>query len=174
MFVAVRSYLLGVKLPDDEAVNLATDLLSEAGWFTDGIETPPDHILILENDTPFQQALSFWYDEKRKYLAGCGEFDGDGCIEDIHRIYGKDVATDVGVETGWFEENDPSLAADLDRVRTQADDLSRDPSTEEHLLDAAKYALSWIKDTQPYDHGDPYLGKVWGKLEAAIEKSNSK
>jgi hypothetical protein len=40
------------------------------------------------------------------------------------------------------------------------------------LLEAAKKALQWIKDTQPDEHGNPDLGKVWGMLESAIGKAN--
>jgi hypothetical protein len=40
------------------------------------------------------------------------------------------------------------------------------------LLEAAKKALQWIKDTQPEEHGDPDLGNVWGMLESAIGKAN--
>jgi hypothetical protein len=40
------------------------------------------------------------------------------------------------------------------------------------LLEAAKAALQWIKDTQPEEHGNPDLGKVWGMLENAIAKAN--
>lgn len=43
MFVAVWSYI-GVRLDDDEAVELATDLLVERGWFSDGA-TEPRYVL---------------------------------------------------------------------------------------------------------------------------------
>lgn len=43
MFVAVWSYL-GGRLDDDEAVELAIDLLFEKGWFADEV-LEPDYIL---------------------------------------------------------------------------------------------------------------------------------
>jgi hypothetical protein len=43
LFVAVWSYL-GVRLDDDEAADIASDLLDERKWFTDG-PTPPDYII---------------------------------------------------------------------------------------------------------------------------------
>ena len=43
MFVAVWSYL-DVRIDDDEAVELATDLLAEKKWFA-GDPTEPDYIL---------------------------------------------------------------------------------------------------------------------------------
>lgn len=43
MFVAVWSYL-DVRIDDDEAVELATDLLSEKKWFA-GEPTEPDYII---------------------------------------------------------------------------------------------------------------------------------
>jgi hypothetical protein len=43
MFVAVWSYL-GGRLSDDEAVDLAVDLLKEKNWFADGA-TEPDYII---------------------------------------------------------------------------------------------------------------------------------
>lgn len=42
-FVAVWSYL-GGQLSEDEAVELATDLLDEKGWFSDG-PCEPDYII---------------------------------------------------------------------------------------------------------------------------------
>ena len=44
MFVAVWSYL-GVTLDDDEAVDLATDLLAERDWFGGRGAAEPDYIL---------------------------------------------------------------------------------------------------------------------------------
>lgn len=44
MFVAVWSYLPGCKLDESEAIDLATDLLTERGWFADG-PTEPDYVL---------------------------------------------------------------------------------------------------------------------------------
>lgn len=44
MFVAVWSYL-GGELDDEEAVDLATDLLLEKKWFSDGQKDEPDYIL---------------------------------------------------------------------------------------------------------------------------------
>lgn len=43
MFVAVWSYL-GVRLDDDEAVELATDLLVERNWFA-GEACEPDYVI---------------------------------------------------------------------------------------------------------------------------------
>lgn len=45
MFVAVWSMFEDVKLDDDEAVEIATDLLVEKKWFTGGVPTDPDYIL---------------------------------------------------------------------------------------------------------------------------------
>lgn len=44
MFVAVWSMFDDVKLNDDEAVEIATDLLVEKNWFADG-PTEPNYIL---------------------------------------------------------------------------------------------------------------------------------
>lgn len=44
MFVAVWSYLPGTTLDDDEAEEIATDLLAGKGWFA-GEELPADHII---------------------------------------------------------------------------------------------------------------------------------
>ena len=44
VFVAVWSYLPGVRLDDDSAAELAMDALSERNWF-DGEPTEPDYIL---------------------------------------------------------------------------------------------------------------------------------
>ena len=44
LFVAVWSYLEDIKLDDDEAIELATDLLIDKKWFVDK-PTPPDYIL---------------------------------------------------------------------------------------------------------------------------------
>lgn len=45
LFVAVWSYL-GGRLDDEEAVELATDLLQERGWFADNDNPPPpDYVL---------------------------------------------------------------------------------------------------------------------------------
>ena len=43
MFVAVQSYL-GVRLDDNEAAEIATDYLTEKGWFADE-PTEPDYII---------------------------------------------------------------------------------------------------------------------------------
>lgn len=44
MFVAVWSYL-GGRLDDEEAIDLAVDLLSEKNWFADGERTEPDYVI---------------------------------------------------------------------------------------------------------------------------------
>lgn len=44
LFVAVQSYLGGVRLDEEEAEELATDYLAERGWFG-GEPTPADYIL---------------------------------------------------------------------------------------------------------------------------------
>lgn len=44
MFVAVWSYLPGLKLADDEAAEIATDYLAEIKWFS-GEPTEPDYII---------------------------------------------------------------------------------------------------------------------------------
>jgi hypothetical protein len=44
MFVAVWSYLPNLRLSADDAAELATDLLTEIGWFS-GEPTDPDFIL---------------------------------------------------------------------------------------------------------------------------------
>tara|TARA_R110002110_G_scaffold336074_2_gene546614 strand:- start:5022 stop:5282 length:261 start_codon:yes stop_codon:yes gene_type:complete len=44
LFVAVRSYLPDTVIDDDEAVDLATDLLDESEWFSNG-PTEPDYII---------------------------------------------------------------------------------------------------------------------------------
>ena len=45
MVVAVWSYLPSVRLDDDEATELAVDLLRERGWFADPEDTAPDFVL---------------------------------------------------------------------------------------------------------------------------------
>jgi hypothetical protein len=46
LFVAVWSYLPGVALDADDAVELATDLLQERKWFTDNDNPPnPDYVI---------------------------------------------------------------------------------------------------------------------------------
>ena len=44
MFVAVWSYLPGVKVDDDSAVEIATELLVEKGWFSNE-PTEPDYLI---------------------------------------------------------------------------------------------------------------------------------
>lgn len=44
LFVAVSSYLPGCACDDEEAVELAQDLLAERGWFA-GEPTEPDFVL---------------------------------------------------------------------------------------------------------------------------------
>lgn len=44
LFVAVWSYL-GNRLDDDEAEELASDLLVKRQWFADAGPTPPDYII---------------------------------------------------------------------------------------------------------------------------------
>ena len=44
LFVAVWSYLPGLKLDDDEAAEIATDYLAEIKWFS-GEPTEPDYII---------------------------------------------------------------------------------------------------------------------------------
>jgi hypothetical protein len=44
MFIAVWSYTPGVRLNDDEAIDLAVDLLTERRWFA-GEATQPDWVL---------------------------------------------------------------------------------------------------------------------------------
>jgi len=44
LFVAVQSYIPGVVLDADEAEEIATDYLSEIGWFSDE-PTEPDYVL---------------------------------------------------------------------------------------------------------------------------------
>ena len=43
VFIAVWSYL-GVRIEDDEAIELATDALEERQWFADG-PSEPDYVL---------------------------------------------------------------------------------------------------------------------------------
>ena len=40
------------------------------------------------------------------------------------------------------------------------------------LLNAAKIALQWARTNHPEEHGNPELGRAWGILEAAIQKTN--
>lgn len=44
LFVAVQSYLPGIRIDDDDAIELATDFLSERGWFGDTLRDP-DHLI---------------------------------------------------------------------------------------------------------------------------------
>ena len=44
MFVAVWSYLPGVEVDDDSAMEIATELLVEKGWFPDE-PTEPDYLI---------------------------------------------------------------------------------------------------------------------------------
>ncbi len=44
LFVAVQSYLPGVRLDDDEAAEIATDYLAEIGWLC-GEKSAPDYVL---------------------------------------------------------------------------------------------------------------------------------
>lgn len=44
MFVAVWSHLTDIALDDDEAIERATDLLTEKKWFADG-PTEPDYVI---------------------------------------------------------------------------------------------------------------------------------
>jgi hypothetical protein len=44
MFVAVWSYL-GVRLSDEDAEEIATDILKERAWFAGEEPAPPDYIL---------------------------------------------------------------------------------------------------------------------------------
>lgn len=44
LFVAVQSYLPGIRLDDDEAEEIAADYLAEIKWFA-GAPTPADYIL---------------------------------------------------------------------------------------------------------------------------------
>jgi hypothetical protein len=113
MFVAVRCYL-GTVVGYDEAVELATDYLKEANWF--GFDDPrgPDHLLKLPNEHDWQKAVTYWYAAKAK---SGDKFRGHDCMIAISAIWGEDVSTDVGVATGFFEEEDLSLAADLKRER---------------------------------------------------------
>lgn len=45
LFVAVNSYLPDCRCDDDEAIELATDLLAERGWFGHADACPPDYVL---------------------------------------------------------------------------------------------------------------------------------
>jgi hypothetical protein len=46
MFVAVWSYLPSVRLDDDDAEDLAADMLEERAWFANGGErTPADYVI---------------------------------------------------------------------------------------------------------------------------------
>lgn len=48
VFVAVQSYLPGVRLDDDEAIEIAQEYLAEIGWFNDrdgGAPSDPDFII---------------------------------------------------------------------------------------------------------------------------------
>jgi hypothetical protein len=47
MFVAIKSYI-GVRLSEDDSVELATDLLEEIGWFGESDVKDPDYILYHE------------------------------------------------------------------------------------------------------------------------------
>lgn len=44
LFVAVQSYIPGVRIESDDAEEIATDYLSEIGWFADG-PTSCDYLL---------------------------------------------------------------------------------------------------------------------------------
>jgi hypothetical protein len=44
LFVAVQSYIDGVLIDDDEAVEIATDFLAERKWFSDE-PTEPDYVI---------------------------------------------------------------------------------------------------------------------------------
>lgn len=45
MFVAVWSYLPGVRLDAAEAEEIATEYLNEIGWFGEGGDRPADYII---------------------------------------------------------------------------------------------------------------------------------
>lgn len=44
VFVAVQSYLPGVQIDADDAVEMATEWLTECGWFSDD-PTEPDYVI---------------------------------------------------------------------------------------------------------------------------------
>lgn len=44
MFVAVQSYLPNTRVDDSDAIEIATDYLSEIGWFS-GEPTDPDYVI---------------------------------------------------------------------------------------------------------------------------------
>ncbi len=45
---------------------------------------------------------------------------------------------------------------------------------ETQLLEAARIALALIKNTWPYEHGQPPVGEAWGALERAIAAAEAK
>lgn len=138
LFVAAHSYLPKVKLPSEDAIALATDLLVEKNWFGEEEPTEPDYILLLPNSTPLEKARAFLYEEFSK--AGFN-FDIDICLHDIERIYGLEARLEIGIEhravyvkSGLCEDGSP----------TPVPVLSGGPASETEKLRALKYAMECV------------------------------